>query len=246
MIPYERKKRILDKLAQQEVVNLEEFGAILGDISVSTIRRDLRLLEAEGDIVILRGGAARLKSGSYDSPVSSRQIFQVREKEIIAKKAADLVKNGEIIYIDSGSTTLRMIKHLRGKDITVVTTNAIVISEITDVDFKCIVVGGELLPDTGSLVGPIADNTLRDMFFDKSFIGATGFDLEAGINTPNENERNKKRIIKNNSSETFVLVDSSKEGIKTLCRIFNWDECTIITDKETELLKKCAQYIIAR
>ncbi|MDR3343542.1 MAG: DeoR/GlpR family DNA-binding transcription regulator [Treponema sp.] len=236
---------MLDKLEEQEVVNLDDFNAILENVSLSTIRRDLQTLEAEGLIVILRGGAAKMKSGAYDSPVNSRKILHVKEKEMVARTAAGLVKEGEVIYIDAGSTTLRMIKHLRNKHISIITTNAIIMSEVMETDFKCILVGGEILKATASLVGPITDNTLKGMYFDKAFIGATGYDIQAGINTPDEREANKKTIIKNNAKETYVLVDSSKEGIKTLCKAFELKECIIITDKETGLLKEHAQYIIA-
>ena len=244
MIPYERRKRILDRLEREEIVDLDDFSLLLDNVSLSTIRRDLRTLEMEGKIVLLRGGAARIKSRSYDIPVSSRRVIHVREKEIIAKAAADLIRDGEVIYLDAGSTVLRMVKHLRNKKITVVTTNAIIMPEVVDVDFKCILVGGELLKETGSLVGPLTDNTLKNMYFDKAFLGATGYDLQAGINTPDERETSKKVIVKNNTKETFVLLDSSKEEIKTLSKCFNLDECIIITEKETPLLKEHAKYLV--
>jgi len=245
MIPYERRKQILDTLERQEFVNLDDFCSILGDVSLSTIRRDLCLLETEGKIVLLRGGAARMKSRSYDAPLSSRKELRVKEKESIAKIAAGLVKDGEVIYLDAGSTVLRMVKHLRNKKITVVTTNATIMPEVVDVGFKCIFVAGELLKETGSLVGPLTDNLLKSMYFDKAFIGATGYDLQAGINTPDEREASKKVIVKNNTKETFVLVDSSKEEIKSLSKCFDLDECVIITEKETPLLKKHAKYLAA-
>ncbi len=237
---------MLAELEQNEVVNLDDFSAVLGDVSLSTIRRDLRTLENEGQIVMLRGGAAKIKSGSYDTPVSSRQILHVREKELVARTAAGLVKDGEVVYIDAGSTALRMIKHLKNRRISVITTNASIMSEAAETDFKCLLVGGELLKSTASLVGPLTDNTLKDMYFDKAFIGATGYDLEAGINTPDEREANKKLIVKSNSKETYVLLDSSKEGIRTLCKAFELNECVIITDKETELLRQYAKYIVAQ
>jgi DeoR family fructose operon transcriptional repressor len=246
MIPYERRKLILDKLEEQEVVNLEDFNGVLQNVSLSTIRRDLQILEAEGQIVILRGGATKKKSGSYDSPVSSRKILHVKEKEVVARTAAALVKTGEVIYIDAGSTALRMIKHLKNKNISIITTNALVMADMSETEFKCILVGGEILKETGSLVGPLADNALKGMYFDKAFIGATGYDVQAGINTPDEREANKKAIIKNNSKKTYVLADSSKEGIKTLCKAFELEECIIITDKETDMLRKNARYIIAQ
>jgi DeoR family fructose operon transcriptional repressor len=246
MIPYERRKRILDTLEKQEFVNIEDFISVLCNVSISTIRRDLGTLESEGKIVMLQGGAVRMNSRSYDSPVSSRKILHVKEKEMIARAAANLIKNGEVVYIDAGSTALRMLKHLRNKQITVITTNAIVVSDLAETDFKCILVGGEVLKETGSLVGPLVDNTLANMYFDKAFIGATGYDLQAGINTPDEREASKKAIIKKNTKETYVLVDNSKEGVKSLNKCFNLGECIIITEKETPLLRKHAKYIIAK
>ena len=87
-------------------------------------------MEKEGEITLLRGGGACLKRGSYEVPVISKFSKNVEEKERIAKYAADLVKDGESIYIDSGSTALMMIKYLREKNITVVTTNAMIYQEL--------------------------------------------------------------------------------------------------------------------
>ena len=77
-------------------------------------------------------------------------------------------------------------------------------------------------------------------------IGATGYDLQSGINTPDSREANKKRIIKENSSEVYVLADSSKSGKRTMCKAMELSECTIITEQETELLKEHANYILAK
>ena len=91
-------------------------------------------------------------------------------------------------------------------------------------------------------MGSITDNSLKDMFFDKAFIGATGYDLQSGINTPDSREANKKRIIKENSSEVYVLADSSKSGKRTMCKAMELSECTIITEQ----LKEHANYILAK
>jgi DeoR family fructose operon transcriptional repressor len=139
-----------------------------------------------------------------------------------------------------------MISYLKNKRITVVTTNAMVVPSILETDIHVIMIGGDVLKSTASIVGSITDNSLKDMFFDKAFIGATGYDLQSGINTPDSREANKKRIIKENSSEVYVLADSSKSGKRTMCKAMELSECTIITEQETELLKEHANYILAK
>lgn len=246
MIPYERRKIMLAELERCEIVSLDDFCTALSGVSESTIRRDLKTLETEGQVVLLRGGAAKMRTGSYDTPVNSRNLLHVREKELIAKEAAALVKDGEVIYVDAGSTCLRMIPFLKDKRITLVTTNAMIFPEIVESELDCTLLGGDILKSTASIVGPMTDNLLRDMFFDKAFIGATGYDLQSGINTPDYREANKKRIVKENSKEVYALVDSSKEGKRTMCKAFELSECVLITERETELLRQHAKYILAR
>lgn len=246
VIPYERRRRILEEFEKKEIVNLDDFYQSLNGVSKSTIRRDLKTLNDEGQVVLLRGGAAKLKTGSYDTPVNSRSIINIKEKELIAKCAASLVQDGEVIYIDSGTTTLRMLKYLRDKKITLVTTSTMLLAELEGTQVDCTVIGGEVNKATASIVGPITDSTLRDMFFDKAFLGASGYDPIAGINTPDYEEANKKKIVKNNSKKVYVLADSSKDGKVTMCKAFEINECIIIVEKETRLLKEHAQYIVAK
>ena len=85
-----------------------------------------------------------------------------------------------------------MIPYLKNKRITVVTTNAMVVPSILETDIHVIMIGGDVLKSTASIVGSITDNCLKDMFFDKAFIGATGYDLQSGINTPDSREPIKK------------------------------------------------------
>ena len=77
-------------------------------------------------------------------------------------------------------------------------------------------------------------------------VSYTHLDLQSGINTPDSREANKKRIVKGNSSEVYVLADSSKSGKRTMCKAMELSECTIITEQETELLKEHANYILAK
>lgn len=246
MIPFERRKQILDELQKKEIVTLPDFIKVLEGVSESTIRRDLKALEDDGEIVLLRGGAAKLKAGSHEISFTSRNLLNTREKEQIAKTAADMVADGEVVYLDSGSTALRMIKYIKYKDILIVTANALVPQELEGAKARCILVGGDLIISTGSLLGTLTENTLRGLFFDKAFLGASGYSLEAGINTPDIREASKKQIVRGNAKETYILVDSGKAGTSTLCKVFDLREVTIICDKETPELEEADRYIIAK
>ena len=245
MIPYERRLQILDLLEKSEVVSLDEFCKSLGGVSESTVRRDLKTMEKEGEITLLRGGGACLKRGSYEVPVISKFGKNVEEKERIAKYAADLVKDGESIYIDSGSTALMMIKYLREKNITVVTTNAMIYQELQTNNIKCIVAGGEINITTASIIGITTNNFLKKYYFDKAFIGMSGFSEGAGFNTPDLLEAEKKRIVHHNSTKSYVIADSTKSGKNTLCKVMELEEATIICDKKTSVVEAGNNYIIA-
>lgn len=218
----------------------------MNDCSVSTIRRDLRTLSDEGQIVLLRGGAVRLKEGlgSFDLSIQTKKLLNIEQKEKIARYAATLVNPGEVIYIDSGTTTLYMMKYLKDKEITVVTSNTQVLNELADSKVTCIILGGEITKSLASIVGPITDKLLSTMFFDKAFLGASGYCLQGGINTPDAREANKKKIVRDNSKKAYVLADNSKAGKITFCKAFEINECTIITDKSNETLEKYADYIV--
>lgn len=237
---------MLQLLEKSDVVSLDDFCNDLKSVSESTVRRDLKTLEAEGQIILLKGGGARLKKGSYEVPVNSKSLKNINEKECIARYAASLVKDGESIYLDSGSTVLRMVKYLKNKDITLVTTNAMILSEIQETKLKCFLAGGEINISTASILGTKTNSDLSKMYFDKAFLGANGFSDRAGISTPDIREAEKKQIVRRNSTEVYVLLDSSKSGRNTLCKVFELGEVKIISDKETDILIASGNYIVAK
>ena len=251
MIPYERRQKMLQLLAQQEVVQLGDFLEKLENVSESTVRRDLKTLEAEGKISMLRGGGATLCQNSYEAPVHSKSIQNVDAKELIARHAASYVKEGETIYLDAGSTTLRMVPHLKGKHVTIITTNALILraiqeAEVSEQDIKCIVVGGDLLYRTASLVGMATNSQLQKYFFDRAFIGISGVSALAGFTTPDDREASKKLIVRKNSRKSYILADSSKLGVTTLCHVFKVGDIPLITDVEDANLQEYGNYIVAK
>ena len=109
MLPYERRQQILQMLDEKEFVTVEQIISGMEGVSESTVRRDLKAMADEGLLNLLRGGAAKVTEGSQDTIIHSRLILNTDAKEKIARYAASLVRDGEVIYLDAGSTPLRMV-----------------------------------------------------------------------------------------------------------------------------------------
>jgi DeoR family transcriptional regulator, fructose operon transcriptional repressor len=249
MIPYVRREKIMDELENKKIMYIEDFLKIFDGVSESTIRRDLKTLEDENYIVLLRGGAVKLKLDSYEIPVGTKKLLYKEEKEKIAKFAASIVEDEEVIYIDSGTTCSAMVKYIKAKGVRVITSNVQVISEINNNHHNsiesCIVLGGEINRNLDSIAGPLTDATLKDLNFDKSFLGTSGFGLDIGINTPDFREASKKSIVKKNSKKCYVLADNSKYNKATLCKAFDLQDCLLITNKKIPSLDGITEYFIA-
>lgn len=245
MIPYERRMRILQELKKREFLTLNELVNLFENVSESTLRRDLKSLNEDGQIDLIQGGAAIKTFSTFDLPISSRSIVNIEAKDKIAKFAAGLVKENDVVYIDTGTTTLGLMKYLAQRKITIVTTNVWLLNHLQGALASCIVAGGEVNKETASISGPQTEETLRQMFFDIAFLGTSGVDAIAGINTGDIREASIKRIVKANSAKTYVLADSSKIGVASMYKAFEIRDCTIITDKNHELLQKTGNALIA-
>ena len=123
MIPFERRQQIIHLLDEKDFVTIEQLVSSVEGVSESTIRRDLKAMADEGLLVLMRGGVSKVKEVSRDTFIHSRMALNTDAKEKIARYASGLVRDGEVIYLDAGSTPLRMVKYIRDKNIKIVTTN---------------------------------------------------------------------------------------------------------------------------
>lgn len=235
MIAQLRQEKILESLKKKEVVYLKDLATEMGT-SESTIRRDILKLEQEKRIESVRGGAIRLRSRRIDPPTLENQKLRMDIKHIIARKAAELVQDGDIIYIDAGTTTSAMTKYLEGKHITVVTPSLEVLQQLPVSGVSFVVVGGELNYELASFCGPIAEKELSTMYFDKSFISASAYS-EQGVFANDIREGRKKEIVKEHSSETYVLADRTKQQQWGFMQVISADECVIISETDEDLEK---------
>lgn len=244
MKSFERHQLILDQAASGEPVTIEALIDVTG-ASPSTVRRDIKALEDIGRIVSLRGGAIRLEDSASEVPIATKSLINRDQKTAIAEAAAALVSDGDTIYVDSGTTATELMRALRGARVHVITSNTHALSLPLTPSISITALGGDVLPEIGSVAGPITDRELADLYFDKAFIGVTGIDADAGVTTFDIREANKKRIVHAHTRHTYVLADSSKFDQVSLCHSFPLADCTVITDADGDVLQHAGAAVVA-
>jgi len=227
-----RYEMILNILNKKDVVKLQKIVDKLG-ISESTARRDLNYLEEKGLLERIHGGA-RLPSGNLEEDFQSKNVQNQSEKKRIGDLAAKEIEDGELIFLDAGTTTETLIPYLKDRDITVVTNGTTHLSTLGKYSVKTYIIEGMIKHKTGAIVGSEAIESLLKYNFDRAFLGTNGVHIEKGYTTPDAEEaRIKKRVIKN-SKRTYIMADSNKFSRISSVTFGGIEECTIITDKEID------------
>lgn len=243
MIPYERHELIVRCLEQNGIVKINDLLEELSDVSASTLRRDLKELERAGRIEHLTGGAVKLITARHEVDISERAVLYGPEKEAIAKLAAAEVEDGDTVYVDSGSTCDALLRLLLDRNVTIYTTDAMACFVRCETVADLVVVGGFFTPVNSSFVGSMTESILRDLYFDKAFLGVNAVDEDRGMMTPGLEEAAKKRIVRENSAKTYVLADSSKFHDTANVRVFGLDGIVLVSDKRDQELAKHARMI---
>jgi len=207
----ERRRRICEFLRDEGRVTVDALANHFGTSQV-TIRADLSALETAGVLVRTHGGAVPREG--EDEPLGVKQLQHHAEKVRIAQAAVALIRDGETIILDSGTTTAEIARALRKaelKSINVITNALNVAALLMDApSVRLIVPGGILRRESNSLSGPMAEATLDNLQADRLYLGADGLDPEIGVMTPHlqEAELNAKMI--RISRQVVVVADSSK------------------------------------
>ncbi|MCF6351842.1 MAG: DeoR/GlpR family DNA-binding transcription regulator [Cyclobacteriaceae bacterium] len=191
----------------------------------ATIRKDLTILEDKGLLKRTHGGAVKTKSLYSGLALSEKEKIGIDEKRKLVKEAAKLISEGDTIILDSGSTTSLLAKEIKSlKGVTVITNAMNIASDLVHTNLEVILIGGSLLKETLTLVGPLADEMLKKISSGKLFMGVDGIDFEVGLTTPNILEANTTRVMMGISGEVILLTDSSKFGRRSLGVICQIDE----------------------
>ncbi|MCH1640918.1 DeoR/GlpR family DNA-binding transcription regulator [Paenibacillus timonensis] len=238
MLNEERYRRILRRLQEKGIVKLQELCTLL-EASESTVRRDLADLEERGLLRRVHGGAALpAMSGGLEPGMAEKSAVNVPQKQKIAELASGLVRGGEAIYLDAGTTTLAMIPFLKGKSITVVTNGLPQMDALLEADIPSYLLGGLAKKSTKALVGSLALDNLDRFRFDRCFLGTNGVHPDAGYTTPDPEEAALKRRASELSSLTYMLADSSKIGNVAFTRIMGLEQATLIAEQVPERWRK--------
>jgi DeoR family transcriptional regulator of aga operon len=208
----ERRHRIVELLREHGKVTVEAL-AVRFATSAVTIRTDLAALEAGGALERTHGGAL-LRQDDDDQPINVKRTLHHAEKVRIAKAAAALIKDGETVILDSGTTTAEIAKQIRRlevQSINVITNALNIAALLADVPaVRLIMPGGILRPESNSLSGHMAEAALANLQADRLFLGADGLDPERGVMTPHLPEAQLNAKMIEISRQVIAVADSSK------------------------------------
>lgn len=231
MLTEERHQFIQNQLNKDSTVQVKKLVESLG-VSESTIRRDLSQLEEEGLLVRIHGGAKRSYRLDTEATLKEKATTSKSEKQAIGKFAASLVQDGDTIFLDAGTTTATLIPHLVGKSNLKIVTNGLKQAEyLSELAFQVIVLGGQLKVRTQAIIGTTATNQLATYRFNKAFIGINGVDIAYGLTTPDDEERNIKRLALDLASDAYFLADVSKFNKVSFSQVAPLENQRIITNK---------------
>jgi len=208
----ERRAKIVELLQKSGKVTVAELARIL-KVSQMTIRKDLDLLEQDGELLRTHGGAI-LPTHSKSEWNFIRKIHQMEnEKRAIAAKAVTFIEDGDTVIIDSSSTNYYLaleVAKRNWKHLTVVTDNVFIAEKLMEGHVDVLVLGGVVRENSLSLVGPWAMRFLEEIHVDKAFLGTTGVSKEKGFMTPNLVEAEVKRQMVKSSNKVIIVTDWTK------------------------------------
>jgi DeoR family transcriptional regulator of aga operon len=220
MLNEERRRAILEIINREGRVVVKDLAHRF-DTSHVTIRSDLEILHTQGLVHRTHGGALPLQVGALlDPSLREKEKLHRLEKQKIAEAAVNLVAEGESVVLDSGTTATAVARALRKfRHLTVITNAVNIAAELAGTSIEVILTGGILREKSFSLVGPLAEETLRRLSADFLFLAVDGFDVRFGLTTPNLLEAKVNRVMMEISRRTVVVCDSSKFGRRSLSLI---------------------------
>ncbi|MBN1317897.1 MAG: DeoR/GlpR transcriptional regulator [Anaerolineales bacterium] len=215
----QRQLKIMDILRKEPTVLVKDL-AVRTNVHESTIRRDLDEMEAKGLVRRIHGGAILEDQSPIEPLLGSRQITHKEEKDLVGRAAGELVRDGEIVFIDGGTTTLFIVPYiLERKGLTVVTCGLnIACALASSKHISTIVLGGELHAESQSFAGPLTLEALKTYGIrcDRAFISAGGVSADHGVTNRTLDRIPLKRKAMEFSQKIAVVADGSKLGVVTL------------------------------
>jgi len=239
VIQFKRQSQILKIIKERKFVSIKELSKQLY-FSEATIRRDLHKLEKRGLIECVRGGAVIKNYQNIETPFHVRKIENLTKKQIIAKKAADMIENNDILFLDASSTVLQLVQHLdKFKNLTVVTNGlhtAMAISGFSEIKVYCS--GGMLREINGSsLVGSQARSFFSNISANKMFFSVRSVHPVFGLSDTMEEEAEVKQVMMEHANKIILLADSTKLNTSSFYHVAGLQDIDTFIIDETDILK---------
>ena len=226
MLAERRHGLILDALRADGPATVTSLAQRLG-ASEATVRRDLSQLDDQGLLRRVYGGAAPIDG--RDDPFVDVAEVRVAEKDAIASRCAELVHDGETVLLDIGTTAHRVARQLRGRSLTVVTSNLAVYEELADdTSIQLVLLGGMLRREYRSLVGFLTEDNLRQVHADRLFLGTSGVRPGGQVMDTTVVEVPVKRAMIAASDQVVLVADADKFPGTGMARVCGPEELDVV------------------
>ncbi|CNI69608.1 DeoR family transcriptional regulator [Yersinia massiliensis] len=212
MIPVERHQQILALVAERGAISIAELTERL-NVSHMTIRRDVQKLEQQGMVLSVSGGIQLPEKLVFEPSHQDKEGMYSRQKAAIGELASQQIPDNSCVYLDAGTTTLALARHLAERQDLLVVTNDFVIANYLMEFSQCELIhtGGRVCRENRSCVGEAAAQALRHLSIDIAFISASSWSMR-GLSTPSEDKVAVKKAIVEASRKRILLCDTSKYG----------------------------------
>lgn len=212
-IPADRQSRIQKLIQEQGIVKVAELSKMFG-VTELTIRRDLDVLEKQGVLDRTHGGAILRHRMRIEPLYTEKDQINRGSKELIGQAVNQYVEEGDTLLINTGSTTAQVLRHLSGKKLRVITSNAGAVVEVKDPEVELILTGGLFRRQSNSLIGGFAHYVLDHICGSKAIIGIDGISINYGLTTPIHQEAEVTRLmIERTQGPVIVVADHTKMGV---------------------------------
>ena len=229
LIPAQRRERIQEYLSLHKIARTVDLCNML-EASEATVRRDLERLEQDGVLERTHGGAVLNQRMILEPEYRQRAQQHPDEKRDIGSVAASLIENGDIVFINSGTTTTQGIHQIRSDaEITIFTNNLNAALEMGEPGFHLYLVGGEYQSRSKSLAGRFAMENLRQVYANKAIFGVDGISLKHGCTVPTNAEAEVvQQMIERTKGKIIVVADHSKWGVVSNFQVATLEEIDIL------------------
>ncbi len=248
LIPAQRREKIQEYLAIHQIARTADLMNLL-ETSEATVRRDLEWLEQKGILERTHGGAILNQRVVFEQEYQQRAQQYPEEKKRIGELAASLIEEGDIVFINSGTTATQVLRHIpRSPRITVFTNNVSALMDAGDPGFHFHLTGGEYQARSNSLAGRFALDNLGLVFANKAILGVDGISLKHGLTVPTDPEAQVvRKMIERTKGQVIVAADHTKWGAVSNFAVAEIGEMDkLVTDEgfSKQAKKELAEYSV--